>query len=62
MIYYEIVFEYGGPVSEGYQELNDSGTEVTRLTDLSGNTLIIEGPYGYRFKYSPARKVTPSWA
>jgi hypothetical protein len=62
MIYYEIVFEYGSPVSEGYQELNNEGTELLRLTDLSGNTLVIEGPYGYRFKYSPPRKVTPSWA
>ncbi len=62
MIYYEIVFEYGSPVSEGYQELNNEGTELLRLTDLSGNTLVIEGSYGYRFNYSPPRKVTPSWA
>lgn len=62
MIYYEIIFEYGSPISEGYQELNDQGTELMRLTDLDGNTLIIEGPYGYRFKNYPPIKVTPPWA
>ena len=62
MIYYEIIFEYGSPVSEGYQELNNEGTQELRLTDLSGNTLIIEGSYGCRYKYSPPIKVIPSWA
>lgn len=62
MIYYEIIFEYGSPVSGGYQELNDQGTELMRLTDLDGNTLVIEGPYGYRFKTFPPVQVTPPWA
>ena len=63
MIYYEIIVEYGSPVSQGYQEINNEGTQVIRLTDLDGNTLNIQGPYGYRFKYSaPPPQVTPSWA
>ena len=62
MIYYEIIFEYGSPVSEGYQELNNGGTEQLRLTDLDGNTLEFNGPYGYRFKYYPPTQFTPPWA
>ena len=60
MIYYEIEFSYGSPVPQGYQELNDGGTQEVRLTDLDGNTLILTGPYGYDFvSFTP---VIPSWA
>jgi len=62
MIYYEIIFEYGVPVSEGYQELNDEATEQIRLTDLDGNTLELVSNYGCRMKYHPPVQVTPPWA
>jgi hypothetical protein len=60
MIYYKIKFSYGSPSLEGYQELNDEGTQEIRLTDLDGNTLIFTGPYSYDFvSLTP---VVPSWA
>jgi hypothetical protein len=62
MIYYEIIFEYGVPVSEGYQELNNEATEQIRLTDLDGNTLELVNNYGCRMKYHPPVQVTPPWA
>ena len=60
MIYYKIKFSYGSPVTEGYQELNDEGTQQIRLTDLDGNTLTLVGPYGYDFVSTVP--VVPSWA
>jgi hypothetical protein len=62
MIYYEVIFEYGTTVTEGYQEIDESIMVEVRLTDLDGNTINFDWSYGYRFKYSPPVKVTPSWA
>jgi hypothetical protein len=45
MIYYKIIFDYGSPVNEGYQEIENG--YVLRLTDLDGNTLELESNYGY---------------
>lgn len=60
MMYYKIKFSYGSPVSEGYQEVNDEGTQEIRLTDLDGNTLILTGTYSYDFVlFTP---VVPPWA
>jgi hypothetical protein len=60
MIYYRIKFTYGSTVSEGYQELNDEGTQQIRLTDLDGNTLNLVGAYGYNFVSTTP--VVPPWA
>ena len=62
MIYYEIIFEYGVPVSEGYQELNNEATEQIILNDLDVNTLELVNNYGCRMKYHPPVQVTPPWA
>ena len=46
MDYVKIKFSYGQK-GQGYQEIGNDGEDVIRLTDLSGNTLNIETPYGY---------------
>lgn len=58
MIYYKIRFEYGSPVEEGYQEIENG--YVLRLTDLDGNTLDLVGNYGYGV--SDTNPPYPSWA
>ena len=55
--YYLCEFEYG---YEGqlYQEISNGS--VIRLTDLDGNTLTLEGSYGYRVINSTPER--PVWA
>jgi hypothetical protein len=57
MIYYKITFDYGSPVSEGYQEISNG--YVQRLTDLDGNTLDLISNYGYGI--SDINPPFPSW-
>ncbi len=47
MIYQQITFTYGSPVSEGYMEIDESLGELVRLIDLNCNTLDLIPPYGY---------------
>jgi hypothetical protein len=57
MEYYLCEFEYGY-VGQMYQEVSNG--QVIRYTDLNGNTLTLEGEYGYKLiNLSPER---PSWA
>ena len=58
MIYYKITFDYGSPVSEGYQEISNG--YVQRLTDLDGNTLDLEINFGY--KVVDPEPPRPTWA
>jgi len=59
MRYMKIEFEYGHQ-GQGYQEIDSNMDHVIRLTDLDGNTLNLEPPYGYYIidKDPP----TPTWA
>ena len=41
MLYYKIKFNNDYPISEGYMEVDDSAGQMSRLTDLDGNTLNI---------------------
>lgn len=57
MIYYKIQFDYGSPVTEGYQEILEG--YVQRLTDVDGNTLDLVDNYGYFI--TDTNPPFPSW-
>lgn len=57
MIYYKIQFDYGSPVTEGYQEILEG--YVQRLTDVDGNTLDLIDNYGYFI--TDTNPPFPSW-
>ena len=48
MIYYKIKFNNDYPISEGYMEVDETIGQMSRLTDLDGNTIQTEGlTFGY---------------
>jgi hypothetical protein len=60
MIYYKIKFNNDYPVSEGYMEVDDSAGQMSRLTDLDGNTVQTEGlTFGY--SVVDTNPEIPSW-
>jgi hypothetical protein len=58
MDYIKIKFSYGQK-GQGYLEIGNDGEDVVRITDLSGNTLNIENPYGVFIMDKTPPK--PSW-
>ena len=55
--YYLCEFEYGYE-GQMYQEVSNG--QVSRYTDLDGNTITLEGAYGYNIV--DVNPHTPSWA
>jgi len=54
--YYLCEFEYGY-VGQFYQEISNG--QILRYVDLDGNTIILEGAYGYKLLDVNPEK--PSW-